>query len=749
MTYFSKKNNLVKIALICAISPLSAAYAQSERVIDVPAITVKKDKKTGEINVPFNFTSSASYVSADDLEKKQTVDINRAIREVPGVTITEEDGSGLRPNIGIRGGRNDRSANITLMEDGVLIAPAPYASPSAYFFPSMGRVSGVEVRKGSSAIKYGPITTSGAVNLLTTPIPEFEKGSATLSYGQFDERKINMNYGNSYDNFSYVLNFDNSASEGFKELPNGDNTGYNVQDYMAKFRFNTDKSADIFQYVEFKLGHNNHQSNETYAGLTLSDFNNNPYQRYIASELDSMDTTHDQFQVTHFADFNQKFSLKTTAYYNKFARSWYKLDRARVGNAGGFTSLGNAFNPGNENIVQVLKGNVAGDIDLKNNNREYVSQGIQSALKTDFKALDVDHQLEFGVRIHDDYEDRFQRRDTYQITNNSMNLTQRGQDGTAGNRINKARSFSTYLEDQISINDKLTVAPGVRFEEITLKRREFGGGDIARSGSPTATINTESVLLPGIGASYQFDKENVVYASVHQGFAPPGPGSTASAEESTNYEVGYRKQGANKLYFESALFLVEYNNLVGRGTASVGGQSNGDEDNGGQVLSYGTEITAGYRFKKNIFGNSVKFPVFLTYTFNNSEFRSSFQSDNDEWVGTGANGNIQKGDKLPYIARHQAALNIGAEFDKIAFNLSTKYVDAVRTIASQGSIAKANKIPSHFVADASVFFEPQKGTKYFVAVDNIFDREYAVSARPAGLRPGRPLTARVGIKLDL
>ena len=57
MTYFLKNNNLAKIVLICAISPLSAAFAQSERVIDVPAITVKKDKKTGEINLPFNFPS--------------------------------------------------------------------------------------------------------------------------------------------------------------------------------------------------------------------------------------------------------------------------------------------------------------------------------------------------------------------------------------------------------------------------------------------------------------------------------------------------------------------------------------------------------------------------------------------------------------------------------------------------------------------------------------------------------------------
>ena len=234
------------------------------------------------------------------------------------------------------------------MEDGVLIAPAPYAAPSAYYFPSMGRMSGIEVRKGSSAIKYGPITTSGAVNLLTTPIPEYAKGSASVSYGQFDERNINVNYGNSYDNHAYVVNFDNSASEGFKETPNRDNTGYNVQDYMAKYRFSSDKSAKNFQYIEFKVGHNNHQSNETYAGLTLGDFVQNPYQRYAATALDSMDTTHDQYQATHFIDFDQKLSLKTTAYYHAFERSWYKLNK--VNN----TKLSTVFNGENQALIEVL-----------------------------------------------------------------------------------------------------------------------------------------------------------------------------------------------------------------------------------------------------------------------------------------------------------------------------------------------------------------------------------------------------------
>ena len=116
-------------------------------------------------------TGAAQYIGEQDLEKFAYTDIQRIIRQAPGVSLQVEDGYGLRPNISIRGVATERSGRITLLEDNVLIAPAPYSAPSAYYFPTAGRMSAFEVVKGPAAITQGPYTIGGAINMLSTPIP--------------------------------------------------------------------------------------------------------------------------------------------------------------------------------------------------------------------------------------------------------------------------------------------------------------------------------------------------------------------------------------------------------------------------------------------------------------------------------------------------------------------------------------------------------------------------------------------------
>ena len=120
---------------------------------------------------------SAHVMDQEALAVFIDADILRVLRSVPGVYVQEEEGFGLRPNIGIRGSGLDRSARIALLEDGVLIAPAPYAAPSAYYFPTQRRMHSLEVLKGPAAVVVGPRTTGGAINMISTPIPEQAGGT--------------------------------------------------------------------------------------------------------------------------------------------------------------------------------------------------------------------------------------------------------------------------------------------------------------------------------------------------------------------------------------------------------------------------------------------------------------------------------------------------------------------------------------------------------------------------------------------
>lgn len=139
--------------------------AMTDSVYRLTEVVVRSNQMLGSKFEVRNRTGAAYYISPEELGKFGYTDINRMLKSVPGVNVYEEDGFGLRPNISLRGTKAERSERISLMEDGVLAAPAPYAAPAAYYFPNAGRMYAIEVLKGSSQVQYGPFTTGGAINL--------------------------------------------------------------------------------------------------------------------------------------------------------------------------------------------------------------------------------------------------------------------------------------------------------------------------------------------------------------------------------------------------------------------------------------------------------------------------------------------------------------------------------------------------------------------------------------------------------
>ncbi|MDM9630809.1 TonB-dependent receptor family protein [Robiginitalea aurantiaca] len=687
-----------------------------------------------------NRTGSSYYISPEEIQKFNYTDVSRVLRSVPGVNVVEEDGFGLRPNISLRGTSPERSSKITVMEDGVLIAPAPYSAPAAYYFPTIARMQSVEVLKGSSQVQYGPYTTGGAINMLSTEVPETFGAFLNASYGSFQSSRLHTQLGDSRKNFGYAVEYLNYSSDGFKILDGGGDTGFNKNDLVAKFRLNTSPEAAIQQALEFKFQYSDERSDETYLGLTQSDFEATPLRRYAGSQQDLMSTDHVQFTISHTLDLSENFRISTTGYRNDFNRNWYKLDYLTLDGAReGIADI--LEDPETfDSYYQVVSGSAdspADALSLKNNNREYLSTGIQTKLDLHWTGRKTFHDIEVGLRYHYDEEDRYQWLDDYAMQNGQLLLTTEGIPGTDANRISDARAFAAYTMYKFKIND-LTLTPGLRYENMTLGRVNYGNADPDRTGADLSTReNKVDIFIPGIGFNYNFQNLSL-FGGVHKGFAPPGSEEGQNPEESINYEIGTRFSFGD-FAGELVGFFNDYSNLLGSDLAASGGTGSLDQFNAGAVNVGGVELLLNYNLLQ---GNS-KFdlPITFSYTYTDTAFQSDFGSDEDLW------GEVSVGDEMPYISKHLWNAGLSLEHDKFELNVNARFTGEFRTQAGQGPIPDGEKVASNFILDFAGKYHAGKHLSLTANIINLLDETYLVSRVPAGLRPGHPFGAFAGLQL--
>ena len=685
---------------------------------------------------------SATLISEMDLEQFEYDDINRVLAVVPGVNIREEDGYGLRPNIGFRGATPERSKKIALMEDGVLITPAPYAAPAAYYFPMVSRMTAVEVFKGPSAIKYGPNTVSGALNMTTRGVPDESEGGVDLAFGGDGYNKQHLFYGNTSDNFGFLVEGLHAQADGFKELDGGGDTGFDKNELMAKLRYNLDGS-NYNQLFELKLSYSDETSDETYLGLTDSDFAANPNRRYAASSLGLMDWEHTQYQLTHHIEF-VKFDIITRVYRNDFERSWRKLNGFQKQNNPATDRdlvdvLANPQAGINEIYYQVLTGLKDSEQGYENlvigtNAREYYSQGIQSDLRYESRLWGMNSTFEAGVRYHQDEIERNHFEDVYRMTSGQLqsagfNTT------TATLNHESADVWSVYGQNTLEW-DKWTITAGVRGEFIEAKYINRMAGVV-----DDWLDKSTHIWLPSFSAFYEYSETTGFLFGVHQGYVPTSPQQHPSvkSEKSINYEAGFRFADDN-WRADVIGFFNDYENLKESctfSTSTVCANATDQEYNGGEVDIYGIEATFGNTFALT---KSIEMPVSVVYTFTESEFKQDFVSNFPLW------GNVSAGDAVPYLPDHQLTLSFGLAADNWQVSLLARYIGQMSEAAGADVTLSGYETTSLTVVDLSASYElGNMGSLYF-KVDNLFDKVEAVSHRPYGARPSKPQQFVAGYK---
>lgn len=711
-----------------------------DSIQNLDEVIIKSSSIFGNKFVAENRTGSAYYLSTNELQKYGHTDINRVLKVVPGVTFYEEDGFGLRPNISLRGTSPERSAKISLMEDGVLIAPAPYSAPSAYYFPSVGRMQAVEILKGSSQVQYGPFTTGGAINMVSTEIPESFKGTLKASYGTFDTSQLYGNVGSTGKNLGYMIEFLNYNSNGFKDLIQDKNTGFDINDIVAKVGYAFNSKGKLKQRFDFKFHFYDELSNETYLGLTENDFSNAPYSRYAASQVDNMDADQLQYQLTHTLDIGNSIRITTDAYSNQFSRNWYKLDDVVFEDDKQKIATVVANPTDFPNHLALLRGDMNSSDDnllVKANNRKYKSQGVQTKFDYHWNGSNTFNDLEIGMRYHYDEEDRFQWEDGYSIIDGLMSQTSNGEAGSEGNRISSARAFASFVTYKLKVNN-WTFTPGMRYENIQLRRKDYGSDDPTRSGLELSTRNNNvNILIPGMGVNYKFNTHISMFGGIHKGFSPPSNQPGERAEESVNYELGSRFRWGN-FGGEVIGFYNDYSNLLGSDLAATGGTGTLDQFNAGAVRVNGLELLLNYDILNA--NRNWSLPIALGYTLTNAEFLTNFGSEDDLW------GEVSSGDQLPYIPQHQLNASVGLDHEKFQVNLNARYNGEYRTRAGSGSIPNDELVASNFIIDVSGKYHLTTKLSVRVNIINLLNERYAVSRVPAGIRPGHPFGSYAGLE---
>lgn len=687
---------------------------------------------------------SAAYLDTEDMRQQNYTNINRLLAKVPGVYTREEDGFGLFPNLSIRGNLGTRSEKTTVMEDGILMAPAPYSAPGAYYSPNAGRMNGLEILKGSSQVKFGPHTTGGVINYLSTPIPDQESFYGKFIYGSDNTFTGHAHYGNTVETdnglFGYLLEMHYQRSDGFRNIQGhgGRSTGFERLEPMLKLFWEPDTA--LKQRFEFKLGYSDFDADETYLGLTESDAHSNPHDRYAATKFDNIDTFQYRTYLKYTAEPTDDFKLEATAYYNRFNRNWYKLNK--VNGASLHSAL---LSPAS---VTSLKGMTAGDmIEVKANNRDYYSYGVQFAGSYDFSVGSVDHRITGGVRLHKDRVRRYQWVDNYTSTGaGDFNLTNSGAPGSDADRRQETVATAVFIEDEIKTG-KWTLRPGIRIEHMRFDYEDYKGGSF-RDGD----LN---VWAGGMGFTYDLCDTDKIFGGIFRGVSTPSPSGYTNTndakqtdeETSISYELGWRHNDEEKARsFELVGFFTDFDSLLAPAT----GAGIGDPANGGSAEVYGIEAQFSFD-PATAKGSAYRLPMYVSATWTQATLKSDLASDSGN-IFTDFQGGSEIGQDIPYIPEWKIAAGIGVDLEKCGANLDATWTSAMYGTAGNHSApvtsSREGKIDDALIFDLSGWYKINDSWKIIGGVANIFDEVNVVSRLPEGPRSGRGRNIYAGFEVQ-
>lgn len=698
-------------------------------VVEMPVVEV-----VGEPDKKARLPGSAQVIGRETLEASRVMTTNEALRKAAGVNVRDEEGLGLRPNIGIRGLNPTRSTKVLLLEDGIPLAFAPYGDNASYYHPPVERFDRIEILKGAGQNIYGPQTVGGVINYITPAPPEAFAGGVRLTGGSRDYFNGHGFVGGN----NLGLDYARKQGDGARE-----NTNSQLNDVNAKGVFGLGDG----QALTARANYYSEDSQLTYSGLTDAEYAN--YGRdYNPFENDEFVTDRQGVSLTHEMPLGGA-TLVTNLYGSRFNRDWWRQSSTTTDSQCNAVTYDTTAGTG-RTFQQARADGYAVDPDDCSANignlREYLSYGVEPRVTLPHAAFGADGELQAGVRAHFEEQDRIGK----------TGSTSDARDGVT-NREDKERrneAFSAFVQNRFAFGD-FALIPAVRVEHIRYEITNKCPNPPACDGATVTGDDSLTEWVPSLGATWSPTEATTVFAGAHRGFAPPatsdlvdettGASRELDAEESVNYELGVRTRPLAAVSLEATAFLNDFERQIAVGSVAGGSTPLAT----GETRYEGAELLA--RAELGDLLDSPHSPfVELAYTWLPTADQETpfLRVDN----GTAVTGSAA-GNRLPYAPEDllTAALgyrhHVGIDARLEAVYVGSQYADFANTEEpAAGGNGQAGRLPSYTVWNAAVSYKlPVAGFGVFATAKNLFDTVYIVD-RTRGILPGAPRLVQAGVE---
>jgi len=298
---------------------------------------------------------------------------------------------------------------------------------------------------------------------------------------------------------------------------------------------------------------------------------------------------------------------------------------------------------------------------------------------------------------------------------------------TLADRLETTESFGVFIQDQISLTDKLDIRVGLRYDDYdqTLDNRA--------SGTTSEASNTR--VSPQVGAVYQVNDGLSVYASYGENFRPftlaDTGGSDIDSNISTSIEGGVKFEildGA--LQGTATIFQVDQENILA-------------VDENFSAIPAGAAQSTGFEFDINgQITDSIDF--WLSYAYTDAETEDDFSDPN-------FGATIEAGTRLINVPENQLSLQVAKDFDGYGLPLragaGALYVG--ERLGQFGDFFGLDtqfgefELPDYLTFRAFAEYEVTEGISARIDVDNIFDEEHFLNSFASlWVQPGAPRSVR-------